>query len=65
MNEPIQIRIGVTTTQDLTLDLGSPLRVHYREDDRMTIHQSNVQEDPDISNGCELGQLTQSTVLIL
>ncbi|KAI0702874.1 UPF0183-domain-containing protein [Cytidiella melzeri] len=48
---PICVRIGVTTAQDLTLDLGPPLRVHYREDDRMTIHQSRRQEDTDISTG--------------
>ncbi|KAI0347234.1 UPF0183-domain-containing protein [Trametopsis cervina] len=48
---PVRVRIGVTTAQDLSLDLGSPLRVHYREDDRMTIHQSNHEEDPEISSG--------------
>ncbi|KAI0091985.1 UPF0183-domain-containing protein [Irpex rosettiformis] len=51
VERPVRIKLGVTTAQDLMLDLGSPLRIHYREDDRMTIHQSNVQEDPDISGG--------------
>ncbi|KAG8887318.1 hypothetical protein FRB98_000246 [Tulasnella sp. 332] len=38
---PIQIRLGETTAQDLIADIGSPLRVHYKEDDRMQIHRSS------------------------
>ncbi|TFK55961.1 UPF0183-domain-containing protein [Heliocybe sulcata] len=37
---PIQIQLGVTTAQDLTCDLGPPLRTHYKEDDRMSIHST-------------------------
>lgn len=32
---PIEIVIGETTTQDILLDLGSPLRKFVKEDDRM------------------------------
>jgi hypothetical protein len=62
--EPVRVRIGITTAQDLTLDMGPPLRVHYREDDRMTIHQSNYQEDPDISNSCKVIVIFLALVLI-
>ena len=37
-SRPLHIKIGQTTAQDLNLDLGPPLRVHYKEDERMTIH---------------------------
>jgi len=36
--EPVHIRLGVTTAQDLLCDLGPPLRTFYKEDDRMSIH---------------------------
>lgn len=43
---PINIRLGYTTAQDLNVDFGPPLRVHYKEDDRMTIHStSRVSEE--------------------
>jgi len=37
-SRPLNIKIGQTTAQDLNLDLGPPLRIHYKEDGRMTIH---------------------------
>ncbi|GLB33908.1 putative uncharacterised protein family (UPF0183) protein [Lyophyllum shimeji] len=37
-SRPVHIRLGQTTAQDLTLDLGPPLRVHHKEDERMSIH---------------------------
>ncbi|KAE9389615.1 UPF0183-domain-containing protein [Gymnopus androsaceus JB14] len=40
-SSPVHIRIGTTTAQDLVVTLGAPLRVHYKEDDRMTIHSSH------------------------
>lgn len=52
---PVRVKIGITTAQDLTCDLGPPLRVHHREDDRMTIHLTNRQ-DPDIDTGCEFAR---------
>ncbi|KAL1747717.1 hypothetical protein HDZ31DRAFT_31457 [Schizophyllum fasciatum] len=48
---PITIRLGATTAQDLVVDLGPPLRTHYKEDDRMRIHSTrkNVEEDEEPS----------------
>lgn len=49
-SKPLHIRLGTTTAQDLTADLGAPLRVHHKEDDRMQIHATNqlseVGDDP-------------------
>ncbi|QRV72631.1 hypothetical protein RhiJN_00645 [Ceratobasidium sp. AG-Ba] len=36
--EPIYVQIGVTTAEDLTVELGPPVLTHYKEDDRMAIH---------------------------
>ncbi|KAH7343965.1 hypothetical protein B0J17DRAFT_197676 [Rhizoctonia solani] len=41
---PIRIRLGVTTAEDLTCDLGPPVLTHYKEDDRMSIH-ATAQDD--------------------
>ncbi|KAG0709729.1 hypothetical protein DFH29DRAFT_993121 [Suillus ampliporus] len=43
----LQVRIGETTAQDLTIDLGPPSRVHHKEDERMTIHSPNLQASED------------------
>ncbi|KIM90897.1 hypothetical protein PILCRDRAFT_811393 [Piloderma croceum F 1598] len=43
--QPIHIRIGETKAQDLNVILGPPLRVHYKEDDRMTIHSTSRSSD--------------------
>ena len=51
--EPVRIRIGETTAQDLTCDLGPPMSIHYREDDRMTIHSNSKKEDEEIDTGCQ------------
>ena len=51
-SEPCFIEIGVTTAQDLSVDLGTPSRTHYREDDRMHIHsrqKTNDEEEEDSS----------------
>ncbi|KAF9446958.1 UPF0183-domain-containing protein [Macrolepiota fuliginosa MF-IS2] len=45
--KPLHIRLNETTAQDLTLDLGPPLRVHYKEDERMTIHSTDKGEEGD------------------
>lgn len=50
--QPIWIRIGQTTSQDLICDLGSPLRTFYKEDDRMTIHSAQGPKEKD--DGCKL-----------
>ncbi|KAI0068824.1 UPF0183-domain-containing protein [Artomyces pyxidatus] len=36
--DPVRVRLGITTAQDLLADLGPPLRTFYKEDDRMAIH---------------------------
>lgn len=51
-SEPSFVEIGVTTAQDLSVELGTPSRIHYREDDRMHIHskqRSNDEEENDSS----------------
>ncbi|KZV77194.1 UPF0183-domain-containing protein [Peniophora sp. CONT] len=45
LKDAIRIRIGVTTAQDLVLDLGEPLRTFYKEDDRMSIHARERGDD--------------------
>ncbi|KAJ7507921.1 hypothetical protein B0H11DRAFT_1969327 [Mycena galericulata] len=40
----VHIRIGQTTAQDLTMELGPPMRVHYKDDERMTIHASRAND---------------------
>ncbi|KAI0771568.1 UPF0183-domain-containing protein [Trametes elegans] len=46
-SEPITVSLGSSTAQDLTVDLGPPFRVHYKEDDRMTIHSRSNQPEVD------------------
>ncbi|KAH0587682.1 hypothetical protein H2248_006448 [Termitomyces sp. 'cryptogamus'] len=47
-SQPVHVKLGETTAQDLTLDLGPPLRVHYKEDERMSIHaKDNTSEAHD------------------
>ncbi|KAA1466328.1 UPF0183-domain-containing protein [Dentipellis sp. KUC8613] len=43
--EPVHIRLGATTAQDLLCELGPPLRTFYKEDDRMSIHSRNPSEE--------------------
>lgn len=47
-SEPLHVRMGVTTAQDLTCDLGPPPRINYREDDRMTIHSRAGKPDEEL-----------------
>jgi len=47
-SEPFFVEIGITTAQDLAVELGAPPRTHYREDDRMHIHsRQRTNEDDD------------------
>ncbi|KAI0732965.1 UPF0183-domain-containing protein [Fomitopsis betulina] len=46
--EPVWVRLGETSAQDLACDLGPPLRVHHKEDDRMAIHSRRAAEDEDV-----------------
>ena len=42
---PLHIRINETSAQDLNVDLGPPNRIHYKEDERMTIHSPQHSEE--------------------
>ncbi|KAK0191081.1 hypothetical protein F5146DRAFT_1047050 [Armillaria mellea] len=44
-SKTLHIQIGQTTAQDLNIGLGPPLRVHYKEDERMSIHSCNQGSD--------------------
>lgn len=35
----VKIAVGRTTLSDLSIELGAPLRIFYREDERMRIHR--------------------------
>jgi hypothetical protein len=51
-SESFFVEIGVTTAQDLAVELGGSPMIHYREDDRMHIHskqKTNDEEDDDSS----------------
>ncbi|EJD48625.1 UPF0183-domain-containing protein [Auricularia subglabra TFB-10046 SS5] len=49
-NPPVHVILNKTTAQDLTVDVGTPLRVYYKEDDRMSIHAS-PRPSPDDETG--------------
>ena len=49
---PIHVRLRETTAQDLVVDLGPPLRTHYKEDDRMRIHSSKKTPEEDEEPSC-------------
>lgn len=48
----IRVLLGSSTAQDLTSDLGPPLRIHYKEDDRMTIHSRSGPAEVDTDGDC-------------
>jgi len=65
-SEPVFVEIGVTTAQDLSVELGAPPRTYYREDDRMNIHskqRTNDEEDDDSS--CKSPRLPSNALLIV
>ncbi|KAG8218590.1 hypothetical protein J3R82DRAFT_4231 [Butyriboletus roseoflavus] len=39
----LHVRLGKTTAQDLNVDLGTPSRTYYKDDERMAIHSPNPQ----------------------
>jgi hypothetical protein len=51
---PLHVRLGETRAQDLTLDLGPPLRVHYRDDERMKIHAVSPSSQPEGATSCKM-----------
>jgi hypothetical protein len=50
---PLHVRLGETRAQDLNLDLGPPLRVHYRDDERMKIHAVDPSSQPEGATSCK------------
>ena len=56
---PTRVLLGETSAQDLTCDLGPPLRVHYKEDDRMAIHSRRVTEDEDLDADCTFSAIVE------
>ncbi|KZW03767.1 hypothetical protein EXIGLDRAFT_758093 [Exidia glandulosa HHB12029] len=48
-SDPVHVKLGQTTAQDLTVDVGTPLRVYYKEDDRMSIHAAPKSPSDDAS----------------
>ncbi|GAA5984508.1 hypothetical protein JCM5350_004741 [Sporobolomyces pararoseus] len=40
--EPVELKIGETTNEDLLCQLGSSVRIFWKEDDRMSIHTTTL-----------------------
>lgn len=57
LHDAIRVRIGVTTAQDLVLDLGEPLRTFYKEDDRMSIHARERGDEEVVEPACAYQQI--------
>ncbi|CAB4406148.1 unnamed protein product [Rhizophagus irregularis] len=55
-NVSTEIILNVTTPQDLLVDIGSPLRIFYKEEDKMRIHSedSNANEVIESDDGRDL-----------
>ncbi|RGB28930.1 hypothetical protein C1646_714696 [Rhizophagus diaphanus] len=55
-NVSTEIILNVTTPQDLLIDIGSPLRIFYKEEDKMRIHSedSNANEVIESDDGRDL-----------
>lgn len=49
----VEVKIGETTSQDILLDLGPPLRKYIKEDDRMERIWGEQENDPNVSRGSE------------
>lgn len=48
----MNIKLDETTAQDVVLALGRPPRIHFKEDERMTIH-ANASEGEEPEAGCK------------
>jgi hypothetical protein len=57
---PLHVRLGETRAQDLTLDLGPPLRVHYRDDERMKIHAVGPSSQPEVATSCKTSHIVHN-----
>ena len=52
-SESCFVEVGVTTVQDLCVELGTPSRTHYREDDRMHIHSRQRTDEEEDDSSCK------------
>jgi len=46
----LHIRLGETTAQDLNIDLGTPSRIYYKDDERMAIHSPSAHVEDESSS---------------
>ena len=60
-NISTEIIINVTTPQDLLVDIGSPLRVFYKEEDKMRIH-SEDNDANDVTESVDSGDVNSSSI---
>ena len=63
----LHVRLGETTAQDLNIDLGTPSRIYYKDDERMAIHSPSPQlEDESQSTDCKSCVLVErSPVMVI
>ncbi|GAA5938563.1 hypothetical protein JCM3775_002159 [Rhodotorula graminis] len=40
---PVELRVGVTTSEDILCDLGAAVRTFWKEDDRLSIHTASLE----------------------
>jgi hypothetical protein len=48
----VTLRLGETRSQDALVELGPPLRIHHKDDDRMAIHAKSANSPAEL-RGCE------------
>lgn len=44
------LRLGVSTAEDIRYELGEPMNVYYKEDDRIAIHAPSPEEDASLNS---------------
>ncbi|GAA6017677.1 hypothetical protein JCM10207_001247 [Rhodosporidiobolus poonsookiae] len=47
--EPLELRIGETTSEDVLCELGGAIRTFWKEDDRLSIHTASLSPSPSAS----------------
>ena len=62
----LHVRLGETTAQDLNIDLGTPSRIYYKDDERMAIHSPNSQlDDESQSTDCKSCVLVEQSLVMV
>ena len=46
------LHLGVSTAEDIRYELGEPMNIYYKEDDRISIHAPSNEEDVAL-NSCQ------------